>query len=115
MLTGELFEYMMRWRTSPDGRVLRDDNVAKKLKNQAHTVNLPFHVPSPPHDYPLARTQPYPPPPPQICPSDYRQHIIELHAFKNLLVILGFAFASGISHAKRQVKKKKLKYIYKSC
>ena len=98
---------MMRWLTSTDGRrrVLRDDNVAKKLKSQAHKIDISRHdPPPPPDDSPLV---PNPtPPPPQICPSDYRQHIIELHAFKNLLVILGFAFASCVSHAKRQVKKK---------
>ena len=75
------------------------------LKKQAHKIAIlrPVTKPPPPsHDPPSPNTTPCP----QICPSDYRQHIIELQAIKNLLVILGFAFASCVSHAKRQVKKK---------
>ena len=89
MLTEEQFEH-----DAPAGKhgqkTLRDHNIAEKLKSQAHKIAI-----SRP-DFP----------PPQIRPSDYRQHIIELQAFKNLLVILGFAFVSCLSHAKRQVMKK---------
>ena len=41
---------MMRWQTSTDGRrrVLRDDSVAKKIKNQAHKIVISRPATPPP-------------------------------------------------------------------
>ena len=57
---------MMPQPTNTDGRrtVLRDDNIAKKLKSQFHKIPISRpDSPPPPHDSPPS-PKPYPPPPP---------------------------------------------------